>query len=304
MKKIITLCCVFFLADVSAQEMDSLMNVLEPERRNPIIATFKSPKLVLLQTNEVQKDQNLTLWIGHRFGDIGGQDGGIHTLFGLDASTDIHIGLDYGLTEDLTIGVGRSKYNETYNLQAKYALVRQLEEGMPLSLILFLQTAYITRKEYLPNEFPEETDRISHFLQVIAGRKFSRSISLMISPGYFIRSRVEAPGDKESFFVLGMGGRIKFTRSLSIVADYAIVNGFDRPGNLSRQYYNPLGIGLEIETGGHVFSLNFQNSSYIIANNFIPYTEESWTDGGVRFGFTITRNFYLGPREPRKSDSY
>lgn len=297
MKKLLFIVLILFSPEAYSQDLDSLMQSMESDtEKYPVSAIFKSPKLVLLQTNVTQKKQNLTFWIGHRFGDIGGESGGSHTLFGLDAATDIHIGFDYGITDDLTLGIGRSKYNETYNLQAKYALFDQYPEGMPFALSLFGQSSWITRREFVTNEFPEETDRISHFLQLIAARKFTPSLSFMLSPGYLMRSHISDPEDDKNFFVLGLGGRFKFARRFSIIADYMLVNGFDRPDDLATTYYNPLGIGLEIETGGHVFSLNFQNSSFITANNFIPNTQKSWEDGGVRFGFSISRNFYLGPK--------
>ena len=300
MKNII-LCSLFFFFSIShAQDLDSLMQERSSTQENPaVIATFKSPKLVLLQTNETQPKQTLTFWVFHRFGDIGGEFGGSHTLFGLDNASDIHIAFDYGITDAFTVGIGRSRFNEAYNLQAKLRLLQQREAALPVSLTLFGQSSWITRRENFDNEFPEEADRISHFLQLILARKFSPSFSLMLNPGYLIRPQVQDPLDQESFFVLGMGGRIKLTKRLSIIADYTIVNGFDRPGDLETEYYNPLGIGLEIETGGHVFSLNFQNAPYITENNFIPYTNKSWGDGGVRFGFSISRNFYLGPKDSR-----
>lgn len=297
MKSLITIVLLFYFSTLPGQNIDSLMRSLGPETNEPVLSTFKSPKLVLLQTNETQEKQHLTFWIGHRFGDIGGEFGGSHTLFGLDAATDIHKGFDYGITEDLTLGIGRSKFNETYSAQGKYRMLRQLQTGMPVSLTLFGQSSWITRKEFFDNEFPEETDRISHFLQVILARRFSSSLSLMLSPGYLLRPQVEDPLDKENIFVLGIGGRLKLTKRLSLIADFTWVNALDRPGDLGEEHYNPLGIGLEIETGGHVFSLNFQNATYIIENNFIPNTRKSWKDGGVRFGFTISRDFYLGPRD-------
>ena len=127
----------------------------------------------------------------------------------------------------------------------------------------------------------------------------------MLSPGYLFRAQAEDPEDKENFFALGVGGRLKLTKRLSLIADYVWVNDLDRPGDLSEGYTNPLGVGLEIETGGHVFSLNFQNAKFITENNFIPNTRESWGDGEVRFGFSISRNFYLGPKNNNTiEDSY
>ena len=302
-KKITTGLLLLFAFGLWAQDMDSLMQSLDNDaEREVVTATFKSPKLVLLQTNETQSDKTLTVWIGHRFGDLTGESGGVRNLFGLDNASDIHLGLDYGLTEDLTLGIGRSRFDQSYNLQAKYRLLKQLEQGMPVSVTLFGQSSWITRKEYFDNEFPAEGDRISHFLQVILARKFSPGFSFMVNPGYLFRSQVRVAGDKENFFVLGFGGRLKLTKRLSLIADYTLVNGLDRPGDLEVEHYNPFGVGLEIQTGGHVFSLNFQNSAYITANNFIPHTQNSWTDDGVRFGFTITREFYLGPKENMRPD--
>lgn len=304
MKKFISLLALFFSSAIYAQDVDSLMQSLSSNSRQyPVQSTFKSPKLVLLQTNETQKQKNLTFWIAHRFGDIGGESGGARTLFGLDAATDIHFGFDYGITDDLTLGIGRSRFNETYNLQAKYKAIEQTEGNIPVSATVFAQSSWITRREFFDNEFENEAERISHFFQLILARKFSSSISLMLSPGYLTGNHVQDPGDKENFFVLGAGGRLKLTKRLSLIADYLWVNDLDRPGNLAGGYTNPLGVGLEIDTGGHVFSLNFQNAKFITENNFIPQTRESWSDGEVRFGFSISRNFYLGSRAERQMES-
>ncbi len=303
MKKFYTFCLILSFTGLFAQDLDSLMQSLSAgSEKEPVLSTFKSPKLVLLQTNETQKKKNLTVWIGHRFGDIGGEFGGSHELFGLDAATDIHLGLDYGITDELTVGIGRSTFNESYNLQGKYKLFRQLNERMPVSVTLFAQSSWITRREFFNNEFPDETDRISHFVQVILAKKFSTAFSLMLNPGFLIRPQIEDPNDKKNMFVLGMGGRLKLTKRLSVIADYTWVNGLHRPNDLETQYYNPLGIGLEIETGGHVFSLNFQNATYITENNFIPNTQKSWENGGVRFGFTILRNFNLGNKRNQANE--
>lgn len=300
MKNPLLLGLLFLFPSGYAQDLDSLMQDLDTvQEKELVMSTFKSPKLVLLQTNETQPKQTLTFWIFHRFGDIGGEFGGSHTLFGLDNASDIHIGFDYGITDAFTMGVGRSRFNEAYNLQGKLRLVRQQHEGTPISLTAFAQSSWITRRENFDDEFRNEADRISHFFQLILARKFSPSLSLMLNPGYLVRPQAIDPLDQESFFVLGMGGRLKITKRLSIIADYTIVNGLDRPDDLGTEYFNPLGIGLEIETGGHVFSLNFQNAPYITENNFIPYTQKSWGDGGVRFGFSISRNFYLGPKKSK-----
>ena len=299
MKRILLIPVFLFCTLLQAQDVDSIMADISDEKDYKVQATFKSPRLVLLQTNETQKAKNLAFWVGHRFGDIGGEFGGSNTLFGLDVATDLYLGFDYGITDALTVGIGRSKFDESYSALLKYRLLWQEDDGMPLSVTLFGQSSWITREPFSNNEFEKESDRISHFFQVILARKFTPGISLMVNPGFLFRpeAQLEDLEDSENLFALGFGARVKVFKRISIIADYTIVNGLSRPDDLQTDYYNPFGIGVEIETGGHVFALNFQNSQAIIANNFIPNTTKSWSDGGVRFGFMISRNFNLGPKK-------
>ncbi len=299
MRNFILLPLILFCSILYPQDVDSIMASISNQKEFKTQATFKSPRLVLLQTNETQKAKNLAFWVGHRFGDIGGEFGGSNTLYGLDVATDLYLGFDYGITDRLTVGIGRSKFNESYNGLIKYRLFWQEENGLPFSITLFEQSSWITRKPVSANEFGNEMDRISHFFQAIFARKFTPGISVLLSPGYLLRpeDQVDDPGDEQNLFVIGIGGRFKIFKRISIITDYTIVNGLSRPSDLQTDYRNPFGIGVEIETGGHVFSLNFQNSRYITANNFIPNTTKSWSDGGVRFGFAISRNFNLGPKQ-------
>lgn len=295
MKKI-TFCIVLFQLSLFAQDMDEMMNQLSEGNNFEVEATYKSTWLVLSQTNETQNAKDLNFWIAHRFGDIGGEFGGASTFYGLDVATDLYIGFDYGITDHLTVGIGRSKYNETYNGLIKYKLLRQSDK-MPVSVTLFDQLAWITREEFSNNEFSQESDRISNFFQAVITKKFSPGLSLMLSPGLLMRpdAQLLSAEDQNNLFALSMGGRLKLFKRISLLVDYTLVEGLGREA--SEELYNPLGIGIEFETGGHVFSLNFQNSQYIIANNFIPNTSKSWTDGGVRFGFAISRNFSLGKKK-------
>ncbi|TAF46404.1 MAG: hypothetical protein EAZ51_08530 [Sphingobacteriales bacterium] len=284
-----------------AQDTDSLMNALiaskPPEK---VTATFKSPRLVLLTTNETQKKNDLAFWIAHRFGDIGGEFGGSHTLFGLDNAQDIYFGFDYGFTDRFTLGLGRSRNNETYNLSGKFKLLEQLDKGLPFSLTLFTQTAWVTRKPFFDNEFATQAQRMSHYFSAILTTKVNSGLSFLLSPSVLLREKTADLGDKKALPAIGFGGRCKISPRLALIIDYTLIEGLGRPQNLSTKYYNPLGAGLEIETGGHVFSLNFQNAPYIIENNFIANTQKSWTNGGVRWGFAVSRNFSLFQKKTKK----
>lgn len=289
---------IFFMSlswiSSSAQNLDSLLQDMEPKDSGTVIqAAFKSSRLVLLNTNKTQKKYDLAFWIAHRFGDIGGSFGGSHTLYGLDAATDIYFGFDYGISDRLTIGIGRSRANELYNLSLKYRLLKQRKNNFPLAITLFGQAGYITRKSFNSTEFLHQGDRMSTNWQIIISRKFSDQLSLMMVPGLLIRPDHLIPNNPQNLTSLGFGGRLKLSKRFSLIADYTWVNGFGRAKNFSSGYYNPLGIGFEIETGGHVFSLDFMNATAITENNFIADTQKSWTNGGVRFGFAVSRNFTL-----------
>ncbi|MES2416566.1 MAG: DUF5777 family beta-barrel protein [Bacteroidota bacterium] len=295
--KFFSLSLLFLIAigiKAGAQQVDSLLNTLNSDQKfNKVEATFKSTHVVLSNSTETQKKHDLDLRIRHHFGDIGGEFGNAHTLYGLDVASDLFIGLDYGITDKLTIGIGRSKHDELFNLLVKQKLLQQKTDGMPLNLTLFAQLATIGRESFTATEFKNYGERLSYFIQPILSRKFSPNISAQIMPGLLIRSITADVNDPKNLFSLGFAGRIKLNKRLSFVADYTIVNGLSRPTDLPIVFYNPLGVGLEIETGGHIFSLNFMNSEYINENNFIPNTKKSWKHGGVRFGFTISRNFSL-----------
>lgn len=286
--------CTITSLKANAQAIDSLLTTLNSDQKFTMVeATFKSAHIALSNSTETQKKHDLDLRIRHHFGDIGGKFGTAHTLYGLDVASDLFIGLDYGVTEKLTIGIGRSKHDELFNLLIKQKLLQQKTDGIPLNLTLFLQVATIGRKPFATTEFENFSDRISYFIQPIFSRKVSPKISLQVMPSLLVRSATNDINDPKNLFSMGFAGRVKLNKRLSFIADYTIVNGLSRPKKLTENFYNPLGLGLEIETGGHIFSLNFMNSEFINENNFIPNTKKSWKHGGVRFGFTISRNFSL-----------
>ena len=286
----------------SAQEVDSLLNSLSKDQKfNKVESTFKATHIVLSQSTETQKKRDLDFRIRHHFGDIGGEFGNSHTLYGLDVASDLYIGFDYGISDRLTVGFGRSKHDELFNFLVKQKLLQQKTDGMPLNLTLFAQMGIIAREPFAANEF-EGGGRSTFLIQPILSRKFSSSFSFQVMPALLIRSKTLGAADPENLFSMGFAGRIKLNKRLSFVAEYTLVNELSRD-DLVAELYNPLGIGLEIETGGHIFSLNFMNSEYINENSFIPSTKKSWTKGGVRFGFTISRNFSLFQSKNKNPDT-
>ncbi|MXV49862.1 hypothetical protein GS399_02685 [Pedobacter sp. HMF7647] len=289
-KLLIALC--FFCYTAKAQT-DSLLATMENSetKTEPVTATFKSSHLILSQTTAMVKKYNLDFQVGHRFGDIGGVDGGSKTFWGFDNSSDIYIGFEYGITDRLNIGFGRSKYEQLLDLQLKYAALRQTtDDKIPLSMSLIAKTGF-TPYEVTTDVFDNYADRFSYFVEVLLARKFSPRFSLQLSPNVLFRNVTLSPDDEKTLFSLGGAFRYKFTKRFGVVVDYNHVFSQYRKNNPNTNYYDPLGIGIEIETGGHVFTMNFVNAPAIVENNFIPNSTSSWLDGEFRFGFTISRMF-------------
>jgi hypothetical protein len=291
-------CLVFFLFfKAHAQSADSLLQTMTDSAKiKSLQTTFKSTRIVLSHSTETQKKHDLDMRIRHHFGDIGGEFGSAHTLYGLDVATDLFIGFDYGITDKLTVSIGRSKHDELYNGFVKYRLLTQGDgknQNIPLNITLLAQMGWIARAPITTTEFTTYANRFTYFLQPIFSRRITPKLSLQLAPSVLLRKNTTEARDPESVFSVGFAGRYKLTKRLSCVADYTLANGINKPTDLTTQFYNSLGVGLEIETGGHIFSLNFMNSEYIAENSFVADTKKSWTKGGVRFGFTISRNFTL-----------
>lgn len=290
---IVTLVFLSILSTGYSQSADSLMQTLESQEapNSRVIATFKSSRLILSQTTTMVKKHDLDFKVVHRFGDIGGTDGGSGTLWGLDNSSDIYINFEYGISDRLNIGFGRSKYEQLLDLQLKYALLQQ-KETMPVSISALVKTGF-TPYKVTTTAFDNFSNRFSYFAEAIFSRKFSPKLSLQVAPAILKRNLVAPGGDEKELFAVGFAGRYKFTKRFGILADYYHIFSSYRDDNPNVNYYSPLGLGFEIETGGHVFTLTFVNAKAIVENNFLPNSTSSWTDGQYRFGFTISRMFTL-----------
>lgn len=278
----------------SVSSADSLLSSLNGSNQpEPVIATFKSTRLILSQTPETNKKKNLNFIVIHRFGDVAGAEGGGKTLYGFDNSSDIYIGFEYGLTDNLDINFGRSKYEQLLDLGLKYNVLHQTSDNsMPVAVTL-VATAGLKPYRVTTNVFNDYGNRFSYFYQAIIARKFSPKFSLEIAPA-FLRDNLPFPyiaGNEKNIFALSAAGRLKVTKHMGIVLDYAHPFSSFRRNNNSLKFYDPSGVGIEIETGGHVFTMNFSNAQAISTINYLSDTESNWAKGQYRFGFAISRVF-------------
>ena len=297
-----TLLFIATIFSINAIAQDDLLSMLEEETSGPtdakVFATFKAMKVINAHTTELVKPKTLDFRITHRFGNIGGASGGgFHTLYGFDQAEDIRISFDYGINEHLQVGIARSKRLENIDGSIKAKILHQREDNsIPVSAV-WLSNFAITPRKDLDNRYANISSRMSYVHQLIVARKFSDRISLEVLPSLVHRNLVELDEDgiqdENTFFSLGFAGRVKVTQRLAIVADYFYNFSDYRINHPTKSFYNPLGVGVELETGGHVFHLTLTNASGILENNYLTTTTDDWLTGGFKFGFNISRVFNL-----------
>ena len=268
-----------------SQEEDLLSLLPEEETVNLVTSSFKANRVVNLHSLENTAGGELDIKISHRFGFI---SGGLYELFGLDQAS-IRIGGDYGITDRLMVGAGRSSYEKTYDGFIKYKFLRQSTgaKNTPLTMAVLSTMAIKTLKPSDPNRENYFSSNLYYTFQLILGRKFSESFSLQLSPTLVHRNLVATIEEENDVFALGVAGRIKLSKRTSLNVEYIYV----LPGQLAEQYRNSLSIGFDIETGGHVFQLHFTNSTSMIEKGFVTETIGNWADGDIHFGFNISRTF-------------
>ncbi|HAD14725.1 MAG TPA: hypothetical protein DCF33_20040 [Saprospirales bacterium] len=293
MKKIYLLFLFFLPLSLFAQDDDLLSLLGDEETIDYATASFKANRVVNGHSIENTAKGVLDTKFSHRFNPL---RQGLYDMFGLDGAS-IRIGADYGITDRLMVGAGRSSYEKTIDGFVKYKILRQCSgaKTMPVTLAYVTDVQINTLKFEEPNRDNKFTDRLSFTHQLLIGRKFSSRLSLQLMPTLIHRNLTSSPKDKNDVYAIGAAGRIKLTKRVALNAEYYFVPD----GQLEAAYVNSLSIGFDIETGGHVFQLHFTNSPYMTYKGFVTETQEDWffknDEGkmlsGVRFGFNISRVF-------------
>jgi len=279
---------LFFHIDLLAQDPDLLKLLGEDKSKKEIIKNaFKSPRVINSQSMEFLRPGTMDLRILHRFGQL---NQGYKNFFGLDQAS-MRLGFDFGILQNLMVGIGRSTYKKELDAYFKYAPIRQ-STGPWSSPVTFALVSGITM-DGTPWADPSRknfyTSRLAYYFEAIIGRKFSESFSLQLSPTMVHKNIVPFASDPNNIYAVGLGGRIKLSKRIAFTWDYSrVIIGMPDSG-----YYNPLSVGFDIETGGHVFQLHFSNATGMNERAFITETKSNWGKGEVRFGFNLSRVFQL-----------
>jgi hypothetical protein len=303
--KILLLLVLFSLVTTRLFAQD-LMEMLKDDKptTNYAYATFKTTRLVLGQSVENPASGTLQFLIEHDFGAV---NTGAYQMWGLDQST-IRLGLEYGINDWLSVGIGRSSYEKTFDGSLKAKILRQCsgERNMPISMS-FYGAAFLTSQHFTDNSRTNYfSSRLAYTSQLLIARKFSNAFSLQISPTYIHKNLVKTRDDHNDNFSVGIGGRYKIAQRTSINAEYfyqipGFVNTYQVSATETAKYRNCLSVGIDLETGGHVFQFRLTNAQPMFERAFITETTNRWTKGGIFLGFTINRVFTIvkskGPKQ-------
>ena len=286
---LISILFLFVYFPANGQNLDSLLEAEtnKTKEKEYIEAIFKSTRIVLGQSVENKALGELNFLISHHFGFI---SDGAYEFYGLDHS-EIRLGFEYGITDWLTLGLGRSSFNKIYDADFKLKILRQSigENKVPLSISLFSNIGINSLHWSIPERENRFDSRLSYAFQLLFARKMNSSISLQLTPTLIHRNLVKTTSDQNDVYSFGFGGRVKLSTRLSLNAEYYYL----LPGKTADDFYNSFSLGFDIETGGHVFQIFFTNSNGMIEQSFIPETAGNWLDGNIRLGFNISRTFTL-----------
>ncbi len=292
---------ILLVSTTEAQDLESIVDEETAEQKEDfrITETYKSDRIINSISNEMIGKRELDFKIDHHFGDIAGNYGGYQNFYGLDQAADIRIGFTYGVTDRINIGIGRLKgvgqQRGLIETTWKYAVLQQSEQKNAIS-ITYYGTFVIATNTRVPSpnsiaNYENFIERTSFFSQVLFSRKMSSRLSLSAGLAYVYLEKV-ASYEYQNHLSSVLGFRYKIAKRWGLIGDW-YYHLTDRSKSNSYITRNPLSIGAEIETGGHVFHICFMNNRPLSETQFIPRTQSHWADGEFRWGFKISRIFNL-----------
>ena len=246
-------------------------------------AVFKGLKIVNFESTKLISKKQFVFMVSHRFGSI---KHGLDNFFGLDDAVT-RLNFVYGLTDGINISASRSSFQKIYETSIKYRLVRQREQGSPFTIVGYNSLTMNTSLSHINLPKLEFKHRLGYTTQLLISRKVTTNLSLELAPTFFHDNYVAINDQDNSQYALGIGGRYKLGKRWSINMDYGwhLNRASDSP------FKNPFSVGVDLETGGHVFQLHFTNAQAMNTNGFLGQATGDWSEGDIYFGFNLTRIF-------------
>lgn len=275
---------LFFLLPTLIFAQDDLLSEIDVETEEDFkSAAFKGLKIVNFESTKMISKKELYFIVSHRFGSI---ETGFKDFFGLDQAVT-RLSLLYGITDGINVGISRSSFRKMYESSLKMRLIREKKGGFPFTVVssnnILINTSL--DKDILPGL--EFKNRLGYTAQILISKKFNTDFSLQLMPTFFHDNYVDDDEQDNSQYVIGFGGRHKLSKRISLNLDYGL--HLNRAEN--SLFKNPLSIGFDIETGGHVFQLHFTNAQPMNTNGFLGQATGDWGNGDIFFGFNLSRVF-------------
>lgn len=276
---------LLILPFLSFSQDDLLSEIDQEDNKQYASAAFKGLKIVNFESTKIADKKLFYMVVSHRFGTV---KNGIDDFFGLDGAVT-RLNFIYGLTDNLNIGVSRSSFQKTYETSLKYRLLRQKKGGTPFTLVSYNSATINTQIDKEDNNLPglEFKHRVSYVLQALISRKFNKNFSLQLMPTVLHENLSRIEDQENTQYAFGIGGRHKLTKRWSVNVDYA----YHMNRSESSPFRNPLSIGFDLDTGGHVFQMHFTNSQPMNTNGVLSQGIGDWGDGDFFFGFNLSRVF-------------
>jgi hypothetical protein len=263
--------------------------------------TFSNTRVLWNHSVQMLPARTLEFIVSHKFGDVltTNADGdlvpNVNEWFGLDNLADVRIAFEYGILNHFNIGLGRSKgiaqTRSVLDGYAKWQFLKQKTSGMPISLVytgsMILPYQSKSTDSTSVAAYPTFAHRLAFNNQIHIARKFGDRLSMQVNFGVNHRNYVNF-SDKNTLTFIGGGLRFRFTKNIGVIVEYHHVLNRDLLRN-----QNPLSVGIELSTGGHVFTFGYSNARGITETLFIPQTTSNWTLGEFRLGFGLNRRFKL-----------
>ena len=275
---------ITFIISLNSFSQNDLLNEIDNDTIGVDVGpAFKGLKIINLESTKLAAKGDFYFIVAHRFGSI---KPGFETFFGLD-DANTQLKFVYGVNEWLTVHASRSGFQKAIEGAIKYRLVDQKTNGSPITLVGF--NSVVVNTELDEDLLPKMTfnNRLSYVTQLLVSRKFSEKISLELAPTFFHENYVVDENQDNSQFAIGAGGRYKISNRVALTMDYA--------AHLNRSstsfVRNPLSLGVDIETGGHVFQLHFTNAQAMHETGYLGSGFGDWSEGDIYFGFNLLRVF-------------
>ena len=277
------------LCSLAAQAQESdLFDVFEESTQSEVVyATFKGTQLINASTNETPGEGVLQFMMAHRFGSF--NDDYLYNFFGLD-NAQVRMQLDYGVTDRLNIGIGRSSFLKVADGFVKYQLLQQQKgtKTVPVSITLHSSTNYRNAR-YTDGIDHATSDRLSYMHQAIIARKWNRKLSTLVSPSVVHFNLVPTAQDPNTTAHITLGARYKISNRMALTGESTLLS--NREFSYGERYTTPFALGVDIETGGHVFQLHISNTRAMNGPYWMARNPYSASNGGLFLGFNISRVF-------------